>query len=152
MAGFPRIIRGMLGTGVAFAVGVGALATVTGLVVTMFGNGSLIGTLRFAGRLSVASFLLGLIFSAILATISRRRRLGEISIMKFAALGAGAGLVYFGAIALNAYRVWSVGDAVRNLLVLTVLGAGSAAGTLAFARWGRAELSATEERPVIGDR
>jgi hypothetical protein len=142
----------MLGTGLAFAVGVGALATVAGLVATMFGNGSLVGTLRFAGRLSVASFLLGLIFSAILATISRRRRLGEISIMKFAALGADAGLVYFGAISLNAYRVWSVGDAVRNLVVLTVLGAGAAAGTLAFARWGRGEVSASEEKQAIGDR
>jgi hypothetical protein len=152
MTALPRVLRAMIGTGLTFGIAVGAIVTAVGTVATLFGKASFLGSLRIAGRMSVASFILGIIFSAILAGLARSRRFGAISIGRFALLGVGAGLVYFGALSINAAHVWSVGDAIRNLVILTVLGGGSAAGTLALARRGSQGRLSAEEQNVIEER
>ena len=140
-----RIVRGMIGTGLTFAVGVGGVATLVGTIAVLIGGGSFREVFRIAGRLSVAAFLLGIGFSAILAITSRSGRLVNLSISRFASLGAGVGLIYFGLISINGIGKWTLGTAIANFVLLTGLGAGSAAATLFMARRGRKELEAGQE-------
>ena len=150
MARWARILRGMIGTGLTFAVSVGATASIIGSIAALIGGGSLREVFRIAGRLSVAAFLLGIGFSAILAITARSRRLVNLSVPRFASLGAGAGLIYFGLIAINGIGKWSLGTAIANFVLLTGLGAGSAAATILVARRGRKEIESGEEGLSLG--
>ena len=128
--------------GVTWAVGwLGTLA-IAEVAMSGFG-GPLVGNLViFAG----SGFVAGTAFSVALGIAGGRRRFDEMSLPRFAAWGAVGGLVTMGVLmaiypggALLTYMV--VGS------VVTLLGAGSAAGSLALAR--RAEdrelLEAGEE-------
>lgn len=145
MAGWPRIIRAVIGTGLTFAAGIGAVASIAGLIIVLVGQGSFRELFQMAAKLSVVAFLLGVAFSSLLAISARSRRLATLSIPRFAALGAGAGLLYFLLIAINAFRVWSLANAILNLVLLTLLGAGSATTILVIARRGRPALKPGEE-------
>lgn len=147
---WARILRGMIGTGLTFAIGVGGAATVLGTIAVLIGGGSFRELFRIAGRLSVAAFLLGIGFSAILAITARSRRLVNLSIPRFASLGAGAGLIYFGLISINGVGKWTLGTGIANFLLLIGLGAGSAAATLVLARRGRRELGLGETTSSLG--
>ncbi len=152
MAGWPRRIRAMLGTGVTFAAGVTVVGSIVAAVVMLAGEGSFHETFGMVGRFAVVSFVLGVAFSALLALTARSRRLAELSVPRFAALGGGAGLLYFLLLALNAYARWSVSDAIANLVILTVLGSGSATAILLLARrGGRPELEPGAEPRSLGD-
>ncbi|MEP6765040.1 MAG: hypothetical protein ABJB66_12045 [Gemmatimonadaceae bacterium] len=142
MAGLGRIIRGAIGTGLTFAVGVGAAVTAIGTATVLFGNNSFEETFRAAGKFTVVSFILGVAFSGMLAISARRGWLAKLTVARVAIVGASAGLLYFLLISLNAYKVWSVQTAVMNFILLTVLGAGAATATLFLARLGRGELNA----------
>ncbi len=129
-----RVIRGMIGTGLTFAAGVGVVASVLGLVGLLLGE--LTGhDLRIVAKLSVVAFLVGVAFSGVLAITARGRPFERLSLRYVTALGAGGGLLYFLFIALmNGARVWSVANAIGNMVILTLLGGGSAAATLILAR------------------
>jgi hypothetical protein len=71
----------------------------------------------------------------------------KLSLPRFAALGAGGGLLLFGLLATNAWQAWTVSTAIANGVILTLLGAGSAVGTLLLARRARPELKSGEESP-----
>src|SRR5690242_9194536 len=121
-----RMLRGMIGTGLVFGLGVGAVATLVGLAAVVARRATL-DDVRFAGRLAVAAFLLGVAFSGILAIVGRRRSFDRISLPAVTALGAGAGVIYWLLIGINAFHVWSLQLAIGNLVLLTLLGGGSAA-------------------------
>jgi hypothetical protein len=143
----------MIGTGLTFAAGVGAASSVVGLIVVLLGKSSFHETFEMVGKLSVVAFLVGIGFSAILAMAARSRWLAKVSIPRFATLGAGAGLLYFLAIATNGIGRWSLADAVANLAILTVIGGASAAGTLMVARRGGRELESSEQTSrLLGER
>jgi hypothetical protein len=141
----------MIATGLTFALGVGAVSSIVGLIVVLVGQGSFLELLRMSGRLSVVAFLLGIAFSGILAVTARSRRFAELSIARFASLGAGAGLLYFLLISINAWSHWSLANAIGNLVILTLLGGGSAAGILMLARRGRPALKPGEESRFLDD-
>ena len=141
----------MFGTGLTFAIGVGSLATIVGSVAVLIGGGSFREVFRIAGRLSVAAFLLGIGFSAILAIIARSRRLAQLSIPRFASLGAVAGLIYFALISINGVGHWSLSTAIANFVLLTGLGGGAAAATLMVARRGRKALGPRDEPQSLGE-
>ena len=87
---------------------------------------------------TIPGFLAGVVFSVVLAIAARRRRFSELSVPRFAALGAVAGLVIgtlpfvLGDQGPNAQRVWLLPVVVIGSI--TALGALSAAGSLALAR------------------
>jgi hypothetical protein len=129
-----RVIRGMIGTGLTFAAGVGVVASMLGLVGMFLGELSW-DDLRMVPKLAVIAFLVGVGFAGVLALAARRRSLERLSLRYVTALGAGGGLLYFLFIAAaNGARVWSLWNAIGNLAILTVLGGGSAAATLLLAR------------------
>lgn len=90
-------------------------------------------------ELAIPGFIAGALFSVLLSTAERRSRFDELSLARFAGLGAASGLL------LTAFLAASgIGDMAfpaliaRALLIgvpLTVLGAATSSSVLLVARW-----------------
>jgi hypothetical protein len=146
-----RLIRGMIGTGLTFAAGVGVVGSILGLVGLLLGELSW-DDLRMVAKLSVVAFLVGVGFAGVLAIAARGRTIDRLSLRYVSALGAGGGLLYFLFVAAaNGARVWSVWNAIGNLTILTLLGGGSAAATVILARRAGRALKAGEESRRLGE-
>ncbi len=147
-----RVIRGMIGTGLTFAAGVGVVSSMLALGGLLLGELSW-DDLRMVARLSVVAFLVGVGFAGVLAIVARGRTFDRLSLRYVTILGAGGGLLYFLFIAAsNGARVWSAWNAIGNLTILTLLGGGSAAATLILARRAGRALKAGEEPRSLGER
>jgi len=145
-----RVIRGMLGTGLTFAVGVGSVGLLLGIVALALGAASP-SDFGMVGKLSVIAFLVGVGFSGALAITAHGRTFEKISLRYVSALGAGGGLLYYLFIGfMNGFSRWSPLNAIGNLLILTLLGSGSAAATLLVARKAAGALKSGEEFPSLG--
>lgn len=151
MPRWKRVIRGMIGTGLAFAFVGGLVSTTAALTALVFGNLHWREVLQVGGKVSVVSFIVGVVFSGVLAIVARGRTVDRLSLRYVTAVGAGGGLIYFLLISLNAYRVWTVEDAVRNLIVLLCMGGGAAAATMLLARRAGLALNAADELPELGE-
>jgi hypothetical protein len=110
------------------------VASLVGVPVWLVGEISGYELMQIAGKCAVIAFPVGVAFSGMLALTARGRPFERLSLPRFAALGAGAGLLLFALIGMNAFRHWSVADALANLLILTLLGGGSATAILLLAR------------------
>ena len=149
-----KILRGMLGTGLAFAIAGPLIVLLIGAFFMVFGNASLQSVLFTAARGSVVSFVIGLAFSAVLALAARGRLFEKLSLRLFSALGGGVGLLAWTAMGITgAFNVWTLNDAVVNLILLTGVGTGAAAATLLVARkaGAPAAVGAEEERLELGE-
>jgi hypothetical protein len=140
----------MIGTGLTFAAGVGVVASITGAFVWLGGGITSRELLEIAGKSSVVAFLLGVAFSGVLAITARGRQFNKLSLRLVGGLGAGAGLLYFVFLALNGGRNWSARDAIANLVLLTLMGAGSASATLMIARRAGSALASSDELHSLG--
>ncbi|HTE47351.1 MAG TPA: hypothetical protein VK636_19020 [Gemmatimonadaceae bacterium] len=145
-----RVIRGMIGTGLTFAVGVGGVAAIAGALVWLGGRITGREVMEIAGKFSVVAFLLGVAFSGVLAITARGRLFNKLSLRLVSALGAGAGLLYWVFLAMNGGRNWSPRDAIANFAMLIVIGAGSAAATLMIARRAGSALESSDELQHLG--
>jgi hypothetical protein len=145
-----RVIRGMIGTGLTFAAGVGVVASIAGVLVWLGGGITVRQLMGIVGRFSVVSFLLGVAFSGVLAITARGRQFNKVSLRLVGALGAGAGLSYFVFLALNGGRNWSARNAIINLVLLIVMGAGSAVATLMIARKASSARESDDELHSLG--
>src|SRR5262249_4235042 len=125
-----RIVRGVIGTGLTFAAGVGVLASAIGGVVWLADRITGRELVEIVGKSSVVAFLLGIAFAGVLAITARARRINKLSLRLVTGLGAGAGLLYFVVLAFNGGRNWSTPDAIANFVLLTLMGGGSAAATV----------------------
>lgn len=146
-----RVLRGMIGTGLTFAVGVGAATTLFGAIVWLRGGVQPLEVLRFAGRLSLVSFLLGVAFSGVLALIARGRGFSKLSLPLVTGVGAGAGILYWLFLRSTGGRVWTPRDALGNFVLLIVMGGVSAGATLLIARRGRSSLGRGDELRGLGE-
>ena len=135
MKNWFRRVRAALAMGLTWAVGWGVIGgTVMEGIVDRDG--------RFLDMwpqaLAIPGFLLGVLFSIVLLLAERRRRFDDLSLPRFAALGAVAGAV-LGGLTLAAGVFPGVTPLLRAAFVigpLAVLSAASAAGTLVLARRG----------------
>jgi nitrate/nitrite transporter NarK len=142
MTNLLRMLRGMLGMGITWAVG---------WAMVMFLIGTIIGIVdpdsidpgeepwRMAGVIAVVGFLSGTAFAAIFASAERRRKIRDLSVLRSAFWGALGGAVL--------PLVTSMNDAV--LANTMPLGALFAATTVAIAR--RAALREPEQLDVLPD-
>lgn len=145
-----RVVRGMIGTGLTFAIGVGVFtAAIAGAVWLGHGISSYM-LMKITARISVVAFLLGVGFSGVLAIFARGVQFSKLSVRLVAGLGAGAGLAYFALISLNGMGVWTTSAAVTNLVLLTGMGAASAVATLIIARRARSALDAGDVLHSVG--
>lgn len=138
-----RKLRGAVGTAVTWAIGwaTSAFVVLSGPVL-IWGNPDLFWqTIRPVTLLAGVSGLFGgAVFSTVLGTVHRNRRLGELSPLRMAAWGAGAGLLAPLALlgAGVAFRV-PMQPGFVALLVAGIggLGAATGGGTVKLAQLGQ---------------
>lgn len=151
-----RRIRGAIGIGLTWAMTWFSAGMVWRFVVG-FGPGDVPFPLIFG----VLGFLAGATFSGVLGAVEGRRRFDEMSVPRFAALGAIAGLLFWVTLAL---ALGLGGEFLVLGPVVALAGAVSAAGTLALAREAEERelldaaadlsdvgLSEDEPRQLLGD-
>ncbi len=147
-----RVIRGMIGTGLTFSAGVGVIGSlVAGVAWLLPGGGSVLELMELVAKSAIWAFPIGVAFSGFLAITARVRSFDELSLPRFAALGAGVGLLFFGLLATNAWQAWSVDQAIVNAMIFVVLGGGTATGTLLVARRGGPALEPGDESKSLGE-
>ena len=148
-----RVIRGMIGVGLTFAAGVGVVASMIFVLPTWLLLGGDAGreVLVLVIKSSIWAFPIGVAFSGVLAITARGLPFDKLSLPRFAALGAGAGLLLFGLLAINAWQAWSVPDAIANATLLILLGGGSATATLLLARRAGRALKSGDESRSLGE-
>lgn len=133
-----RRIRGVLGMGITWAAGWSVLGTLLWwtLDVLFLGattSGPAIVLVTFLATFGVLGFISGATFSVVLGLAEGRRRFDEMSLPRFAGWGAlGSALLCFGALAAESWQM--PGTELVLLGFITLMGAGSAAGSLALAR------------------
>jgi hypothetical protein len=153
MRNWTRRVRGGIGIGLTWAAGwmpIGAL-TALGVWVILnpivtFGEEAA-GLGRFMGVSALVfgalGFVAGGIFSAVLHMTEGRRTFEQLTLPRFATWGGIAGLLLGGSAALTMFAgsgLQLVPDAIVSI-VATLLGAGSAAGSLAIARKARDDIA-----------
>ena len=132
-----RRIRGAIGTGLTWAAGWSPIGAVIGLIAGSILGGAPLGAvvLRNVVTFAVLGFVGGASFSTVLWIAEGRRRFDELSLPRFTVWGALGGLL-LGVLAIS-LELWGSGFSLLGGIVAgasTLLGAGSAAGSLALAR------------------
>lgn len=156
MPRWVKVVRGMIGTGLTFSAGVGAVTGTIATLVWLFRDdltlSHLPGVLGLAARPAVIAFPVGVAFSGVLALVARRRQFRKLSVPLFASLGAGAGILLFLLLGFNgAFKAWSTTDAIVNFAILALLGGGAATATLLVARRAKPELDASDDQLGASD-
>ena len=135
MKRFLRRIRGIIGTGLTWAVGwMGLIGLVVFPVLALFGwpifsdFGLYLINVRIVG---VLGFVAGSSFALVLSALERRRKLEDLSFIRIAMWGGLGGLVL------------AALDGFTNLgavIAFTLMGIGSATGSVALAKRSDAKL------------
>ena len=129
MKGLLRRLRGIIGTGLTWAVGwMGLIGLVVFPVLALLGNPifSNIGLyLTNVFIVGVGGFIAGGGFAVVLGVLERHKKLEDLSSWRMGIWGALGGLVFAAAL---------VEVSPLSLIISAVLGAGSAAGSLALAK------------------
>ena len=130
-------IRGAIGMGVTWAAGWAPVGAVTGLIAGVVLGGVPLGVIatNYAALFGVLGFVGGTIFSTVLRVTEGRHRFDQLSLPRFVAWGALGGLL-LGVLAVTA-GILGPGLTILDAVIAgvsTLLGAGSAAGSLALAR------------------
>ena len=135
MKKWPKRIRAVFGTALTWAAAWLGVGTVVGLVLGVVFGSPMAAVAGLAPLFAVAGFLAGATFSAVLALAEGRHTFDEMSLPRFATLGALGGVLLSGFLFLIGMGFSSpVVGWVIAVGALTLLGAGSAAGSLALAR------------------
>ncbi len=124
-------IRGALGMGLAWAAVWTGVGAIVGVVAWVLGLDPASGIAEGAAVGVIMGFVAGATFSTVLGITEGRRRFDEMSLPRFAGWGAVGGLLIGVLIVGGAVFAPGPGSVVG---LLTLLGAGSAAGSLALAR------------------
>lgn len=151
MRGGVRLVRGIIGTGLAFAVGGGAILGAIGGTLSLLGGPPMRAVLATAARGTVLGFMLGVAFSLLLAFIARGRSFASLKLSRFAGLGAAIGILAWLLMGLNgAFHAWSLQNGIMNLVLLTLMGSGSATAILLLGRRASraGEPTKTKELPL----
>ena len=122
-------LRAVVGTALTWAVAWAGVGTILALLILASGGGFGPGTI---GMFAVLGLPAGATFSLVLWIAGRRRRFDEMSLPRFAFLGAVGGLLLSMLVLLGGTESWSASALTSSVVIL--LGMGSAAGSLALAR------------------
>ena len=132
MGGLMRRIRGAIGTGLTWAAGWLGVGAILGVPISiLLGLPVLSGMTVLAVGWAKLGFVGGVLFSGVLAAAEHNRSIEDLSLRRIAAWGAVGGFL------LAVPSVIAAGMTPFALVpagVAVLLGAGSAAGSLAIAR------------------
>lgn len=140
MTNWLKRIRGAVGMGLTWAVSWSAIGAVVAVGTIPAGSRSLELIALFAAQFAALGFVGGAAFSVVLAVTEGRRRFDQMSLPRFAVWGALGGLMMWAARESVMSFLGSVGVPGLTLVyaisggIIVLLGAGSAAGSLALAR------------------
>jgi hypothetical protein len=126
MQKWPRRVRGALGMGVTWAAAWFVAGMVPRWVLGINAD------VPFPLVFGVLGFLAGIAFSAVVALADGRRSFDQVSLPRFAGLGAGGGLLLSVLFARSVSLGW--GDVLAIAPTFALASAVSAAGSLALAR------------------
>lgn len=150
MSRWRRVIRGMIGMGLTFSAGVGAVAAaIAGVVSLLPGSQGGAELIQVVVASAVWAFPVGVAFSGVVALTARGRSFEKLSLPRFAATGVGAGLVLYGVLAVNAWDAWTLDAALVNAAIFVLLGGGSATAALLLARRAGSRLEAGDGPPNL---
>ena len=144
MKPFLRRLRGIIGTGLTWAAGwMGLIGLVVFPVLALFGApifsdfGLYLKNVLIVGELG---FIAGGSFGLVMTALERRKKLEDLSFFRIALWGGIGGLA-LAAITGDTY--------LGPIIVFTVLGIGSATGSLAFAKKAhQKELAKGDDEPL----
>ena len=144
-------IRGAVGMGLTWAAAWSPVGVIVGLVGVFGTLDRVLDYVAFAGLFAIMGFIGGAAFSVVLGIAEGRRRFDQMSLPRFSAWGALGGLP-LSVFLLGGDEPLTLGVVLGTGLVVALMTAGSAAGSLTLAR--RAEdrelLEAGEETADIG--
>jgi hypothetical protein len=150
MKKWPRRIRGAIGIGLIWAAGGAGVGMLIELIANVL-PGGLHDAMASAvdiwpALLAMVGFLGGAVFSAVLGLAGGRRRFEELSLPRFAAWGAMAGLL------LGGFMAAMVGAPAGFIAITTLWSAIAAPGSLVLARMAekRELLDAGADVPKVG--
>lgn len=149
-------LRGALGMGLTWAVGWAPVGAITGWITGMVFGFPLVGiALNYTVMFGFLGFVGGGIFSAFLSLAEGHRLFNQLSSPRFVTWGALGGVLLGGmavALGLVGLQFSPFGALITGVAAL--LGAGSAAGTLAIARAGETPtlIRGDAPQPVLAPR
>ncbi len=129
-----RRIRGAFGMGLAWAAVWAVVGALTGLVGGVLGISSAIAVLELAAAFEIMGFIGGAAFSVVLGIAEGRRRFDEMSLPRFAGWGAVGGLLIMAPVLAVSASAVTLPFVLVAGVVGALMGACSAAGSLALAR------------------
>ena len=142
--------RGAIGIGLTWAAGWAPIGAITGWVTGMVLGFPLgVVTANYAVMFGVLGFIGGTIFSTVLSLAEGRRSFNQLSLPRFVAWGGLGGLL-LGGLAVTA-GLLGAGLTMLGAVITgasTLLGAGSAAGTLVIARAAHSQVLLQEREDV----
>ena len=128
-------IRGALGMGLTWAAGWSGVVVILALVGEVSGTFGVLNFVYSVVLFGMVGFVGGAAFSVVLGITEGRRRFDEMSLRRFAFWGAVGGLLVSMPLSWVSWSsAFESAEALGVGVVLTLLGAGSAAGSLALAR------------------
>ena len=139
MKGFLKRLRGVINTGLMWAAGSAALFG--GLDVLKGRAGGLWITIPVYASMG---FIMGGAFAVVLVLTERHRRLEDLSLRRVALWGALAGIVFPGIATL----MWRPQFEMVGWLIVPILSAGLASGSVALAKRANTKLLEGEEESV----
>ena len=129
-----RRIRGAVGMGLAWAAVWGGVGALIEVVTMVLGISSAIAVLELAAAFAIMGFIGGAAFSVVLGIAEGRRRFDEMSLSRFAGWGAVGGLLMMALVLAVSASAVTLPFVLVAGVVGALMGAGSAAGSLALAR------------------
>jgi len=138
MKGLLRRLRGIIGTGLTWAVGWAGIFSVLGVI---FGAGSVPGVAVVFGFTGLVA---GSAFAVILSIAERRHRLEDLSLWRTALWGGLGGILVAAAFSGSWVNFWSFAA------TMAVSAAASSAGTVAVAKRAERKLIQEEDDSGLG--
>jgi len=149
MKGFLRRLRGIIGTGLTWAVGWAGLYGGFLLAAWAFGaeaQWELWPVLRLVFNVGTYGFLAGSTFGVILSVLERQKSLEEITFKRIALWGGLGGLAVIAL--LSVLYGTPVITYLSPVILYTLLGVGSATGTVALAKRADSKLIEGDDEPL----
>jgi len=127
-------IRGAVGMGLTWAAGWFGVGALIEVVTMVLGISSAMAALELAAAFAIMGFIGGAAFSVVLGIAEGRRRFDEMSLSRFAGWGAVGGLLIMALVLAVSASAVTLPFVLVAGVVGALMGAGSAAGSLALAR------------------
>jgi len=146
---WKRIFKGILGMGATFGALAAVFFSILAVVSAVFFPGAEDDLVFMIVAGTVWSTVLAVSFSSVLAIAARGRSFDELSLLRVAAVGVGAGLVLATVLVGATWGEWPNNNWIVPFSFLPMLGAGGGMGSLLLARSAGRALSPRHDSTTL---